>query len=346
MDQERIFLKNLKVNKMKKLFNKFKNIKFSAKSLFNSEKIQNYSESFEGFLEYVLPKNWRETRNSYILFWIIASFTVIFIIWAYFAQINQVVKASGTVTPDSKIHVVQTALNGPLEDIKIGLGDTIEAGDILFVIDNINSQQLHDLTLNEVETRTKKVQIIENLVNKGSDSEFRLLDEKLLLIEAQKRYEQAKRQLEFSYIRSPISGIVSKVNSRNIGQIVKEASVLAEIVPENNILQIEAGVAPKDIAYVRIGQKARVSFTAYDMAIYGQVDGVVTKVAANSSQNEDGTSFYQLIIEVDSKSIANEQNIIIQPGMQCDVSIIGQERTVLSYLSNPITKLSMRALQE
>ena len=279
-------------------------------------------------------------------FWLIGTFSISFVIWASLAQINQVVRASGTVTPDSKIHVVQTALSGPLEDIKISLGDKIESGDILFIIDNLNAKELHDLAEAEVETRAKKVQIIEQLVSKGSDSEFRLLDEKLALIEAQKRFEQAKRRLEFSYIRSPISGVVSKVNSRNIGQIVKEAALLAEIVPENNVLQIEAGVNPKDIAYVRVGQKAKVSFTAFDMAIYGQVDGTVTKIAANSTANEDGTSFYQAIIEVDSKSIAKEQNIIIQSGMQCDVSIIGQERTVLSYISNPITKLSMRALQE
>ena len=281
-----------------------------------------------------------------MLFWLIGTFSISFVIWASLAQINQVVRASGTVTPDSKIHVVQTALSGPLEDIKISLGDKIESGDILFIIDNLNAKELHDLAEAEVETRAKKVQIIEQLVSKGSDSEFRLLDEKLALIEAQKRFEQAKRRLEFSYIRSPISGVVSKVNSRNIGQIVKEAALLAEIVPENNVLQIEAGVNPKDIAYVRVGQKAKVSFTAFDMAIYGQVDGTVTKIAANSTANEDGTSFYQAIIEVDSKSIAKEQNIIIQSGMQCDVSIIGQERTVLSYISNPITKLSMRALQE
>ena len=151
----------------------------------------------------------------------------------------------------------------------------------------------------------------------------------------------------YEYIRG--NGKFSDVEY-NIKEMKKIPSVSrivgAFTVQANNILQIEAGVAPKDIAYVRIGQEAKVSFTAYDMAIYGQVDGTVTKVAANSSQNEDGTSFYQLIIEVDAESIADKQSIIIQPGMQCDVSIIGQERTVLSYLSNPITKLSMRALQE
>ena len=144
--------------------------------------------------------------------------------------------------------MVQTGLSGPLEDIKISLGDKINTGDVLFVIDNISASELHDLAKAEVSTRSKKVEIIEQLVSKGSDSEFRLLDERLALIDAQKRFEQAKRRLEFSYIKSPISGIVSKVNSQNIGQIVKEASVLAEIVPENNVLQIEGGVNPLTVS--------------------------------------------------------------------------------------------------
>ena len=90
----------------------------------------------------------------------------------------------------------------------------------------------------------------------------------------------------------------------------------------------------------------KISFTAFDMAIYGQVDGIVTKVAANTTSNEDGLIYYPTVIEVIDDSIKNNQGIIIQSGMQCDVSIIGEERTVLSYIANPITKLSMTALQE
>ena len=173
-----------------------------------------------------------------------------------------------------------------------------------------------------------------------------MLDERLLLIEAEKRYETAKRKLDFSFVSSPISGSVSKVNVDNVGQIVKEGTLLAEIVPEDDTLKIEAGVNSKDIAYVKSGQKAKISFTAYDVAIYGMVDGIVTKVAANTTVNEEGVSYYPAIIEVDAKSIEEKQDIIVQSGMVCDVSIIGEERTVLSYIMNPITKLSMRALQE
>ena len=331
---------------MKKIFNKIKEL-ISFKKLINNEELAyNFNEKFSLILSYILPENLNEMKKSFLLFWFIASFTILFLIWAYFAEINQVVRASGSVRPDSKVHLVQTAMPGPVEDIKASLGDKVKAGDILFVIDNKRSMQLYELAKTEVETRKRKVEIIENLVSKGSDSEFRLLDEKLALLDAQKRFEAAETKLQYSFIKAPISGSVSSVNATNIGQIVQDGSLLAEIVPENDVLKIEAGVMTKDIAYVKPGQKAKISFTAFDMAIYGQVDGVVKKVAANTSENEDGQSFYPIIIEVDAELIKKNNDIVIQSGMMCDVSIIGEERTVLSYIANPITKLSMRALQE
>jgi len=309
-------------------------------------RLGNIKDKLTALIPYFLPENWSQNKKPYILFWSIVSFTIIFIIWAAFAEINQVVRAGGTVRPDSKVHLIQTAIGGPVEEIKVSLGDKAIEGDILFVVDQKSSNDLYNLTNSEVETRARKVEIIEELVSRGSDSEFRLLDENLALIEAQKRLDVAKRKKDFSNVRSPISGTISKVNVTNIGQIVKDGALLAELVPENDILKIEAGVQSKDIAYVKVGQKARISFTAFDVAIYGQVDGVVTKVAANTTTNEDGSSFYPAIIEVDASSIKENQNISIQSGMQCDVAIIGEERTVLSYITNPITKLSLRALQE
>ncbi len=313
------------------------------KEKINLEKIK---DKLTNLIPYFLPENWSTHKKPYILFWMIASFTIIFLIWSAFAEINQVVRAGGVVRPDSKVHLIQTAIAGPVEKINISLGDNVQAGDILFVIDQKSSEDLYKLSKSEVETRTRKVEIIEELVSRGSDSEFRLLDENLALIEAQKRLDAAKRKNDFSNVRSPISGSISKVNVTNIGQIVKDGSLLAELVPENDILKIEAGVLSKDIAYVKVGQKAQISFTAFDVAIYGQVEGKVTKVAANTTEDEEGGSYYPAIIEVDAASIKENQNISIQSGMQCDVAIIGEERTVLSYISNPITKLSLRALQE
>lgn len=322
------FLKNISV--------KLKN----SLNLINREKL-------EGIVPYLLPEFWASNKKSFLLFWFIGLFTIIFLIWASIAEVNQVVRAPGTVIPDSKVHLVQSGIAGPVEKINVKLDDEVNEGDTLYLVDNINSKKFFELAKKEFETRKRKVEILRNLVKSGSDSEFRLLDEELSLVEAEKRYNQAKRNLEFSSVKAPISGSISSAKVTNIGQLVNTGDLLSEIVPKDDMLKIEASVLPKDIAYVRKGQKAKIAFTAYDMAIYGQFEGVVTKIASNTTSTQDGTTYYPAIIEIDYDQVnESERKVILQSGMQSDVSIIGEERTVLSYVLNPITKLSQRALQE
>tara|TARA_B100000282_G_C31730361_1_gene490601 strand:+ start:788 stop:1765 length:978 start_codon:yes stop_codon:yes gene_type:complete len=317
-----------------------------------SEKLKNLlnlinREKLEEIIPYLLPEFWASNKKSFLLFWFIGLFTIIFLIWASIAEVNQVVRAAGTVIPDSKVHLVQSGIAGPVEKINVKLDDEVNEGDTLYLVDNINSKNFFELAKKEFETRKRKVEILRNLVKSGSDSEFRLLDEELSLVEAEKRYNQAKRNLEFSSVKAPISGSISSAKVTNIGQLVKTGDLLSEIVPKDDMLKIEASVLPKDIAYVRKGQKAKIAFTAYDMAIYGQFEGVVTKIASNTTSTQDGTTYYPAIIEIDYNQVNDsDRKIILQSGMQSDVSIIGEERTVLSYVLNPITKLSQRALQE
>ena len=304
-------------------------------------------EKLEEIIPYLLPEFWASNKKSFLLFWFIGLFTIIFLVWASIAEVNQVVRAPGTVIPDSKVHLVQSGIAGPVEKINVKLDDEVNEGDTLYLVDNINSKKFFELAKKEFETRKRKVEILRNLVKSGSDSEFRLLDEELSLVEAEKRYNQAKRNLEFSSVKAPISGSISSAKVTNIGQLVKTGDLLSEIVPKDDMLKIEASVLPKDIAYVRKGQKAKIAFTAYDMAIYGQFEGVVTKIASNTTSTQDGTTYYPAIIEIDYNQVNDsERKVILQSGMQSDVSIIGEERTVLSYVLNPITKLSQRALQE
>jgi len=322
---------------MKKILTKiietFKSIRFNR-------------EKFERIIPFIVPEYWASRKAPFILFWFIGIFTIIFLIWGSIAEVNQVVKAQGVVKPDSKVHLIQSAIPGPIEKINIRLDDKVESGDILFLIDLTNNKNMYDLAFAEVETRLRKVEILTKLVETGSDSEFRLLDEKLALINAQTRLDNVKRNFELSSVKAPTSGFISKVTVANIGQVVQSGNLLAELVPENDILRIEAAVQPKDVAYVRKGQKAKIGFSAYDTAIYGQFEGKVIKIAANTSSTEDGATFYPAIIDVDPNQFNQNDNITLQSGMITDVSIIGEERTVLSYIMNPITKLSQRALQE
>jgi len=300
-------------------------------------------------LEYLLPENWLDYKKSYILFWGIALFSIIFVIWAAFAEINQVVRAQGEVIPDSKVHMIQSSLVGPVEKINIQLGDKVELNQILFHVDRNQAEKIFLISKQEVEAREKKVKIIENLVSKGSEAEMRLIDERLQLIDARKRYNQSERRLNLSEVKASVNGTVSNVNVTNTGTIADQGQTLAEIVPENDNLKIRASIMPRDIAYVKIGQNARIAFQSYDMAIFGQFDGIVTKLAKSTvteKRNNQDFVFYPAVIEMDSKQFEELGTVVLQSGMMSDISIIGQQRTVLSYITNPITKLSQRALQE
>ncbi len=101
---------------MKNFINKFL-------SIFKSLEFK--KESLEKIVPFLVPEYWASKRAPFILFWFIGLFTIVFLIWGSIAEVNQVVKAQGVVKPDSKIHLIQSAIPGPIEKINIRLDDKV-----------------------------------------------------------------------------------------------------------------------------------------------------------------------------------------------------------------------------
>ncbi len=158
----------------------------------------------------------------------------------------------------------------------------------------------------------------------------------------------AKDRVARTDIRSPVDGIVNKLNINTIGGVVKPGEPLVEIVPQQESLLIEAKVHPNDIAFIHPGQKANVKITAYDYSIYGGLDGQVVRISANSSYDDQTRQVYYLVTV---KTLTNhlgkpEQNLVIIPGMVANVNIVTGKRTLLEYLLKPINKAKFDALRE
>jgi|TARA_B110000483_G_scaffold214044_1_gene263630 multidrug efflux pump subunit AcrA (membrane-fusion protein) len=304
-------------------------------------------EKFEDLLDSLAITNFSVSKGSYYLFWGIAAFTICFVVWASFASVDQVVRATGTVVPTSKVHTIQSPKNGVLEDIKVKMSDNVEKGDILFLIDHEMAKNKYQIAKSTRDAQQRKVGLIENLVDKGAEAEMVLIDQRLRLYESERIFQNASQELKFSKIKSPVKGIISSVKARNVDQVIKSGEEIATILPFGDILQVEASVNTKDIAYVIPGLRARLAFTAYDMSIYGQFDGIVTIVAPSTTKDSnDQPSYYKTIIEINTTNMEREKKISLQSGMMVDVSIIGEPRTVISYVINPITKLSKTALRD
>lgn len=155
-------------------------------------------------------------------------------------------------------------------------------------------------------------------------------------------------RVDRTLIRAPMSGRVNRVLVTTVGGSVSAGMPVAEIVPSENTLYIEAMIKPSDIANVHLGQRAKVEVTAYNSAIYGMLDGKVTGISPDAVLNEKtGESFYTVHVEAIGALRDKAGRLLsIGPGMVANVSLLGEKRSILSYLFTPITRLSETAFRE
>ncbi len=148
-------------------------------------------------------------------------------------------------------------------------------------------------------------------------------------------------------IKSPVNGTIKQLLVNTIGGVVQPGSDIVEIVPNDDRLVLETKILPADIGFVYPGLKAKVKFTAYDFAIYGGLEGTVTRISADTITDEEGNSFYIARIQTDNNHLGTKNNpLYLLPGMTASVDIVVGKHTILEYILKPIIKARELALRE
>ncbi|MCO1336144.1 HlyD family type I secretion periplasmic adaptor subunit [Microbulbifer sp. OS29] len=149
--------------------------------------------------------------------------------------------------------------------------------------------------------------------------------------------------------RSPVRGIVNAIEVTTIGGVIPPNGKLMEIVPLDDQLLIEAKISPRDVAFIRPGQAAKVKITAYEYAVYGGLDGEVTTISPDTIQDEftPGEYYYRVFILTKKVALVNKvgKQFPIVPGMIATVDIKTGTKTIFDYLLKPINRAS-EALRE
>ena len=156
--------------------------------------------------------------------------------------------------------------------------------------------------------------------------------------------------LEEKNLYAPTNGKVNNILITTIGGVVKPGEIIMEILPTSSDLIVEAKVSPADIAYVKENQLASVKLDAYDYSIFGAMNGNVIYISPDTlmEQTPKGEEpYYRVQIKITGAEFAGRRDeIVIKPGMTASVDIKAQERSVLSYLTKPITKTFSEGLGE
>lgn len=157
--------------------------------------------------------------------------------------------------------------------------------------------------------------------------------------------------LERTTIGSPMDAIVKNILITTQGARVRPGDVILELVPSGDQLIVEAKMAPSDVSFVKIGQRAAVKLDAYDYSIYGIFEGKVNYISPDTlieKTSEGEKHYFRVMIVLDKSKLISKagKTIDISPGMTAQVDIITGDRTVLAYLTKPITKTFSESFHE
>lgn len=171
------------------------------------------------------------------------------------------------------------------------------------------------------------------------------IEARLATLEEQLR--TAERRVIAAQLTAPMDGVVDQLDVFTIGAVARGGEQILRVVPEDQDVEIEAIFTNNDIGFVEIGQRANINLDAYPSERFGFVTGVVSDVAADSTEATEGVWAFEVRITPEGSKLTNgSEQFALRPGMTAAVDIKTDKRRLISYFFAPIVETVQSALGE
>lgn len=164
------------------------------------------------------------------------------------------------------------------------------------------------------------------------------------------RLTALKEEFDRTVIKSPTEGVVVGLEAHTVGGVIRPGDRIMEIVPQDEVLIVEAQLPVNLIDKVSAGQLATIHF---QIVLAGgaqpAIEGKVVQVSADRlTDQRTGMPYYSARIQITPNGEAElrKHGINVQPGMQADVVIVTGERTLLQYLLKPLRSRIFGGMRE
>ena len=192
-----------------------------------------------------------------------------------------------------------------------------------------------------------ELQILQIDQDLGSEVARELREIDVKIGEFVERKVAAEDQLKRVEIRAPQDGVVHQLAAHTIGGVVSPGDAIMLIVPEADVLAVEAKVLPQDIDQLHLGQSAGLRFSAFNQRTTPEINGTIDRIAADISQEQrSGQNFYTIRIAISPEEITRLGTVKLVPGMPVEVFIRTYDRSVFSYFTKPLHDQALRAFRE
>lgn len=164
------------------------------------------------------------------------------------------------------------------------------------------------------------------------------------LLERKVTAEELLRRIE---IRAVQSGFVHQLKAHHVGAVIAPGEAVMLIIPDQERLVAEFRVSPTEIDQIRLGQHARLRFSAFNARTTPEIEARIIRVAPDITRdNTNGALYFVVRAGVEQAELARLGGHGISPGMPVEVFAETGRRTVLSYLFKPLVDAFARAFRE
>lgn len=163
------------------------------------------------------------------------------------------------------------------------------------------------------------------------------------------KYKAATDILSRTELRAPVAGQVVGLTVQTVGAVIQPGQKLMDIVPQNESLLLETRIPPHLIDRVTPGQTTDIRFNGFahspSLVVEGKLDSVSSDLIVESGPS-GSISYYLARISVTPAGLKTLGDRRLQPGMPAEVIIKTGERSMLTYLLNPLIKRISASMKE
>ena len=222
---------------------------------------------------------------------------------------------------------------------------------------NIALAETGDISRLDVMRSQREVHALEGQLSKLKNDYYQQARKEASEFESQlaiAKYKQAERNnvLNHTVLTAPVDGVIKYLKVNTLGGVLKAGDELMQISPTNGDLLIEVKLKPMDVGQVDLGLPVTVKFDAFDYAIYGSLDGVLTYVSSDTLTEQVGgqsQTYYRAQVSLIEDVLQNNgkiNSLDLKQGMTASIDIKTGKRSVLHFIAKPIVRAFSGALLE
>ena len=153
-------------------------------------------------------------------------------------------------------------------------------------------------------------------------------------------------EFDRSEIRASDAGTIDKLAFSAVGEVVRPAEIMLEIVPQEDRLVFNGLVLPSDIDRVATGQPARIRLSAFNQATTPELTGEVVFVSADPiTDDTTGARFFRVRVALLPGETGALSDLNVVSGMPAELFIETGSRSLISFVTKPLVDQFSRAFR-